>query len=120
MIVYLDKILLLKAVHSIQKDEIIIWTAITILAGGLAGIKIFQNTSRRDLFRALHVVTFFCLFGIGYCINQESILSAFFLILILQFFFQVLSSALYIYQTEVLQDNGLVVAISSRILIFGT
>ena len=87
MLVYLDEILMLKAVHSIKKDEVYIWTAFAILAGGLAGIKVFKNYTRRELFFSINMLISFCLFGTGYCINKESILSAFFFILFLQFFY---------------------------------
>ena len=70
MLIYLDEILMLKAVHAIKRDEVYIWTAFAILAGGIAGIKVFKSFTRRDLFFTLNLIISLCLLGIGYCINS--------------------------------------------------
>lgn len=60
----------------------------------------------------------FTIFGAAYFINSQSIVLCFIFILITTFLYQALTSALFIYQTEILQDKGLSLTITFRIAIF--
>jgi len=91
---------------------------IAILTGGISSIKLFKHLTRREMFFWLHLNIALCIFGAAYFINSESVILCFIMILLVTFLYQALTSALFIYQTEVLQDKGLSIAISFRIGMF--
>ena len=86
--------------------------------GGISGIFIFKHFTRRTIFLFLHIFICILLFGIGISINFMSLKTSFICILILTFLYQALTSVLFIYQTEVLEDNGLSVTYVIRLAIF--
>lgn len=91
---------------------------VAILGGGLSVIKVFPNFTRRDMFFWLHLNISFWLFGAAYFINSESLVMCFIMILLVTFLYQALTSVLFIYQTEVLQDKALCVCMTFRFAMF--
>ena len=116
--IYIDQILQLHAQNFFAKDTILFTMMIAILAGGLSVIKVFRHLTRRQLFFWLHLTISFFLFGAAYFINSESVVICFIMILLITFLYQALTSVLFIYQTEVLQDKALSITMVVRIGMF--
>ena len=81
--------------------------AFALSSGATAGAKFLHIWSRRTIFCVSHLVIGILLISAGYFTDHHLGIAAFICIFFCQFWLQILTAPLFVYQTEVLQNNAL-------------
>jgi hypothetical protein len=88
--------------------------AFGLTSGAGVSSKMVKHFKRRELFCISHLIIGISLCCAGLCLKNENGLSTFFFIWCAQFWLQILTAPLFIYQTEVLENNALSMVTSWR------
>lgn len=92
--------------------------AFALSTGSLAGAKFLHIWSRRTIFCVSHLVIGILLIFAGFFTDRHIGIAAFVCIFFCQFWLQILTAPLFVYQTEVLQNSALGMVNAWRSILF--
>ena len=92
--------------------------AFALSTGSLAGAKFIHKWKRRTIFCVSHLVIGIFLCFAGYFVHHHIGIAAFVCIFFCQFWLQILTAPLFVYQSEVLENNALGMVNAWRSILF--